>query len=241
MINKERFVKFVEKYHLGGIIDSAVINVEDKTLRSTFKTLTGDLRGHVELQEFDLPDGNIGSYYTANLLKLLGILNNDVHITPGIRESDQFTHSLEFRDTKGKKVKYSTCELDIIESDGKKAKMSSYDVKISLNNEVIDDILKAYGALNSNITFLKRDDKLFVVFNYSQNNEDNIEIELETEELNEDFELMTFDAKLIKNVLEVNKRRYDDGYIQLSMKGIAQFYFMDNDSTAEYWIVKLQD
>jgi hypothetical protein len=195
----------------------------------------------VELQNFDLADGNIGSYYTANLLKLLGILNNDVTIIPHARESDAFIHSLEFRDTKGKKVTYATCELDITGADGKKGKVSSYEVKISLNNEVIDDILKAYGALNSHITFLKKEDKLFVVFNYTKNNEDNIEIELETEKLDEDFTSMTFDMKLIKNILEVNKKRYDDAYIQLSVKGIAQFFFMDNDSTAEYWVVKLQD
>jgi hypothetical protein len=240
MVSKEKFVKFIEKFHLAGIIPSAIIEVKDKTLSAIVKSESGDVRGYIELEDFELEDGEIGCYSTANLLKLLTILDNDIKIVQNTR-GDGHIFSLEFSDSKGKKVIFATHERDIIDRDGKKAKVNSYDVKVSLNNENIADILQSYGALNSNITFLPKKDKLYAVFNYSKNNEDNIEIQLDTEEMDEDFEAMTFDTKYIKNIFEVNKKRYDDGTLELSNKGIARIYFKDNDSMAEYWIVKLQD
>lgn len=241
MLSKDRFVKFLEKYHLGGIVESAWIEVKDDVLSTTVKTLEGDMRGHVVLNDFGMNDGEIGCYSTSTLLKMLSILDNDINIIPAKRETDGVTTALNISDAKGKKIRFATHESDIIDRDGKKGQVKNYEVKISLNNENIDDILRAYGALNSNITFLQKNKKFYVVLNHSQNNENNIEIEIETEMLDEDFEHMTFDAKYIKNILEVNKRRYVDAYIELSDKGIAKFYFEDQDSVAEYWIVKLQD
>lgn len=241
MLSKERFVKFLEKYHLNGVVESAWIEVKDDVLSTTVKTLEGDMRGHVVLNDFGMNDGEIGCYSTSSLLKMLSILDSDINIIPAKRESDGFINALNISDVKGKKIRFATHESDIIDRDGKKGNVKEYEVRISLNNENIDDILRAYSALNSNITFLQKNNKFYVVFNYSQNNENNIEIQIETEKLDEDFEFMTFDARYIKNILEVNKKRYADAYIELSVKGIAKFHFEDVDSTAEYWIVKLQD
>lgn len=240
MLSKDRFVKFLEKYHLGGIIETAWIEVKDDVLFATVKDEGGAIRGHVILNDFGMNDGEIGCYSTSSLLKMLSILDNDINIIPTKRESDGLITALNISDAKGKKIRFATHEADIIDRDGKKGQVKNYEVKISLNNENIDDIILAYNALNSNITFLQRDKKFYVVLNHSQNNENNIEIQIETEKVDEDFEYMTFDAKCIKNILEVNKRRYVDAYIELSNKGIAKFYFEDQDSVAEYWIVKLQ-
>lgn len=241
MLSKEKFIKFLEKYHVGGFIEAALIEVKDDTLTTTFKTPEGDMRGNVMLKDFQINDGELGFYSTSSLLKMLSILDNDIQIVPQKRDTDDGILALNIRDTKGKKVKYVTCESEFIDRDGKKWEIKNYEVKISLNNENIDDILRAYASLNSNITFLQKDKKFYVVFNYSQSNENSIEIEVETERTDDKFERMSFDAKYIKNILEVNKKRYTDAYIELSTTGKVKIYFEDNDSTAEYWIVKLQD
>ena len=242
MLNKETFLKFIEKYYLNGIIESAIIEVEDSVLKTTFKSLEGDLRGHIEVQDFKLKDAEIGCYSTSSLVKMLGIVNNDINITLNKRKDSEEFLNIVVEDTKQRKFTYATCELDLIDRDGKKSTVKEYEAVVVLNQEIIEDILKSISALNTNVTFLKKDDKFYAVVGYSQNNEDNIQILLDTDgEVDENFTHMTFSQPYIKNILEVNKKRFTQASLSFSMKGMLRIEFIDVNSIAEYWVVKLQD
>lgn len=242
MQKKERLVKFIEKYYLNGCVESAVIEVEDKVLKTTMKTLEGELRGHIEVNDFELEDAKIGCYSTGPLLGMLSILNDDIDISFTKKKDTEDFLSIKVEDTKDRKITFATCELDLIERDGKKSAVKEYEVKIRLNQEIIDDILKSISVLDSNVTFLKKKDKFYAVINYSPNNVNSIEIELETEgKVSETFTAMTFQQKYLKNILEVNKRRFDEATIEISTRGIIKLIFIDNDSSAEYWVIRQSD
>ena len=241
-MNKEKLIRFVEKYYLTGINEAAILKVEDEKLTTLFKTPEGDLRGLIEIEDIKLPDAEIGFYSTGTFLKMISILEDKVDIELKKKQETNTIVNLTIKDEKNRKITYATCDLDIIDSDGKKGVLKSYDVKVPLYNETISNILKANAAIPSKaITFLVKDEVFYIVFNYSENNSDKIEIELPAEDLNEEFSMMSFSSQHIKSILEVNSKKFSEAFLEISMKGILRIYFKDIDSTAEYWMVKMQD
>jgi len=241
-MNKEKLTRFVEKYYLTGLNEAAILKVEDEKLTTLFKTSEGGLRGLIEMEDIKLEDCEIGFYSTGTFLKMVSILEDKVDVTLLKKQDSNAIINLSIKDEKNRKITYATCDLDIIDSDGKKGVLKTYDVKVPLYNETITNILKANAAIPSKgITFLVKEGLLYIIFNYSENNSDKIEIELPAEDLNEDFEVISFPSQYIKAILEVNSRKFSEACLEISMKGVLRIYFKDADSTAEYWMVKMQD
>ena len=171
------------------------------------------------------------------------ILDRDVNMSVEYNSKGDGVISLMMKDAKGKKLNYAASDLDIIDRDGKKGNVKAYDVVVTLNQEVISDILKANGALDRNpaITFVQKNDKFYIVFGYSQTNSNSIEFELEPDVMSEDFDVMSFPSDSLKEILAINNKRFEQATLEISEKGIMRLYFKDDTTVAEYWLVKLQD
>ena len=79
MIQKLDLVASIEKYYLGGIIESVKWNVSNNRLHINFVSPYQDLVGHIEC-DVQLEDGTIGIFNTSALLKMLSILDMDILI-----------------------------------------------------------------------------------------------------------------------------------------------------------------
>lgn len=253
MINRENFSKFIQKYYLNGVTDSAILEIENKTIKTIFKTLDADLRGHVEAKDFNVEDARIGCYSTGPLFQLLNsIPTEEVHMSLN-KGRDGFVKSIALLDSKNKMAANYACnELDLIDHDGKTSPVDTFDLKITLNNEIIEHILKGISILNSNVGFNREsreskknkkqieNDKIYIVFGDSKSNANSIEILMETDsEIRGNLDDMIFNKIHIKSILEANKKRFDEAYMELSGEGVLKIFFKDNDSTAEYWIKQL--
>jgi hypothetical protein len=174
---------------------------------------------------------------------MCSILDKDVDMSAEYNTGGDAVVSLMMKDAKGKKINFAATDLDIIDRDGKKGNVKSYDIVVVLNQEIIADILKANGALDRNpaMTFLQKNDKFYVVFGYSQTNSNTIEFELEPDVMDEDFEMMSFPSDSLKEILSINNKRFEQATLEISNKGIMRLYFKDDNTEAEYWLVKLQD
>ena len=243
--NKQLITKFIERYNLNGTIEAAQITSDGKSFYTLFKNVPGNLRGEIKLEKINLPEGEIGIYYTQTLLKMMSILDNDIDVKYlGQRKEDNSIINIEMSDTKGKKITHVASILALIDNDGKKGVIKDYEIKIKLNQETIQDILKAFGAINTSldiqtIAFEKRGDKLFAIFGHSDTNSDTIEFELDPFYLDDDFdELMKFSAAGIKEILAVNGKFFEEATLEISVKGALRLYFKDGDITSEYWIKK---
>ena len=77
-MNKITLDTFIQKYNLGGNVNS-VKWISDGTTLST-KFISGDksLLGHVELVKQTLPVFEVGVYDTAQLAKMLGTLSDSI-------------------------------------------------------------------------------------------------------------------------------------------------------------------
>jgi hypothetical protein len=244
MYDKNLITKFIEKYYLNGLINGAQLTSEKGDLHTVFRNSDGNVRGEIKLEKINLPDGIIGVYYTSNLLKMMSILHDEVTVEyKGARSEDKSVIALEFRDKKGRKATHATSMLELIDYDGKKGVVKDYDVKIKLDNETIQDLLKAFSAINTSMdsqtmTILKKDDKLYAVFGYSGSNVDQIEIELNADVDDDYDEIISFPGNAVKEILSVNGKSFQEASMNISVKGLMQFKFEELGLTAEYWLRK---
>lgn len=242
--NKDKFVGFVEKYFLNGLIDAAIIKIKDNEVNTIFKNSGGDIRGWIKMSNWDFEDCEIGCYDTSRLISMISVLDRDIKMEVEYNNDGDQAISLRFKDARGKKVNFATSDLDTIDADGKKITVKEYDLTVNLNQEIISDILKSNGALNNNqtITFLEKNDKLFIVFGYSQTNSNTIEFEIEPDVMEPGFEITSFQSRQLKEILAVNNTRFDEALLQInSSKGVMRLVFTSDELTSEYWLVKLQD
>lgn len=239
MINKTKFISFIEKYYLSGTIQSSILEIKDKKILTRFMVPTKDLVGTIELSDFDFEDCEIGVYYTSVLLKMLSILDNNVEAEVGYSK-DEKVHSLMIEDANGKQINYATADLELIERVDKKTFSKGYEIKFLLTQKLIDDILKSVSAIDTNsITLMSEKDKMFLIFGYSKNNTNQIKFEIDCE-TKEKIDTISFNVSNLKNILLANKK-FTEGYIQVSKLGMMRVYFEDDKTTAEYFLVKLQD
>jgi len=79
-MNKSKFDGFINRYNLGGEIESVMIKTDGKNLSvrmiSDDKTLLGD----VTVAEKDFPKGEFGIYTTSQLKGLLSVLDEAITI-----------------------------------------------------------------------------------------------------------------------------------------------------------------
>jgi len=240
MLSKEALVKFVEKTYLNKNIESFVIESNEGTLITNFKSGPG-FRGNVVMTNYDIGTGQIGVYYPDVLLKMLSILDSDIKIDI-ITDKNNNVQSLKFKDKKGKLATYATQEADTIDRpNSTKAKVSDYEVKINLNAEVIGDILKSHSVINSpTIVFSYEKGKMYAIFGYSKNNTNQIKIELECEII-EDIEVMPFSSVFLQALLSVNSKKFKTGTIEINVRGLMRVYFEDTDINSEYFLIKLDE
>ena len=79
-MKKESLQRFIEKYNLGGSVNSVVWNSDGKSLHTRFITDDKSLLGELKLANFNLDDGKIGVYNTDQLIKLLSVCGSDVDL-----------------------------------------------------------------------------------------------------------------------------------------------------------------
>ncbi len=242
MLNKDNLVKALKKYHLNGVLNDAVIEIKDGTLLTKrFKTETGII-GSIEQKDVEVEDCELGIYYTNTLLKMLGIIEKDTKCKVIYSDAGDRVTSLELTDKKGKVVNFATCDPEIVTTTyPKNPKVSDFEISISLNQELIADILKAQGAIDTSaITFLCKKDKLFLVFGYSKSTNDN-SISFEVEATNfEEIDTLSFDSDSVKNILQVNSDNFTKATMEISSKGLLKLYFEGTDFKAEYYLLKLE-
>ena len=82
-MNKQKLVRFINKYYLNGIADSVVLksNSSEQKLVTKFVSSDKTLLGIIQMDRWNFEDANIGVYTTEQLLKLLSVLDEDINVS----------------------------------------------------------------------------------------------------------------------------------------------------------------
>ena len=77
-MQKTKLNRFIQKYNLNGNVNRVKWTAKDNILATSFVTEDKSLMGNVSVSNFQFDDGDIGVYTTDQLVKLLGVLGEDV-------------------------------------------------------------------------------------------------------------------------------------------------------------------
>ena len=231
-MNKSKFDGFINRYNLGGEIESVMIKSDATTLSvrmiSDDKTLLGD----VSVAESDFPNGEFGIYTTSQMKGLLSVLDEAISV-------EETTGAVKFSD-KGTKVQYMLAAPSVIPAVPDLKALPPFDVEVTLNDDFINKFIKSKGALSDadTFTFTSKAGKAEIILGYSSINSNRISIDVATN-ATEDIEPIAFSAKYLKAILMANKGSKSSS-LKISSKGLSHVAFVDGDYTANYYLVQIK-
>ena len=223
---------FINRYNLGGEVESVMVNSTDKNVSvkmiSDDKTLLGD----VTVTEKEFPTGDFGIYTTSQLKGLLSVLDSSFKV-------EEVTGALKFSD-KGTKVQYMLAAPSVIPAVPDLKALPPFDSDLTLDDEFVSKFIKSKGALADadTFTFTCKDNKGEIILGYSSINSNRISINVNCV-CDTDIEPIAFSAKYLKAILMANKGS-NTSSLKISSKGLAHLAFTDGDYVSNYYLVEIK-
>ena len=231
-MEKLKFDGFINRYNLGGEVESVMIKSEGTNLSvrmiSDDKTLLGD----VSVSNADFPNGEFGIYTTSQLKGLLSVLDNAIEV-------EETTGALKFSD-KGTKMQYMLAAPSVIPAVPDLKALPPFNVEITLNDEFVNKFIKSKGALADadTFTFTCKDNKGEIILGYSSINSNRISIAVDCK-CDGDVDPIAFSAKYLKAILLANKGS-NSSSLKISSQGLSHLNFVDGDYTSNYYLVEIK-
>ena len=237
-MQKTKLNKFIQKYNLGGNVNSVKWKSNGDTLTTSFVTPDKSLLGNVKVDKFQFEDAELGVYQTDQLKSLINVLGDDVSLDL-MRFGDKVV-SLKVKNGPVS-VDYVLSDLSVISEPPQMKRIPEFGTKIKLDSNFISTFIKGKGALSDVDTFsiVKNGDSCDVVIGYSSTNTNRVNIPTESETCDIDTPI-TFNANLFKEVLVAN-RECTSAVLEVSTEGLARVNFKVDDFDSTYYIVAMQD
>ena len=237
-MQKTKLNKFIQKYNLGGNVNSVKWKSTGDNLSTTFVTPDKSLLGTVKVDKFQFEDAELGVYQTDLLKNLLGVLDDDLSLTLS-RFGDK---AVALKAKNGSvSVDYVLSDLSVIADPPELKRLPDFGTHIKLDAKFIDTFVKGKSALSDLDTFtiLKTDNGVEVDICYSSTNTNRVNIPVDT--VTEDLtDSVTFNANLFKEVLVANKE-CTSAVLEVSNDGLARVNFKIDEYDSTYYIVAMTD
>ena len=236
-MQKTRLNRFIQKYSLNGNVNSVKWTSKDNTLSTSFVTADKSLMGNVRVDNFQFEDGNVGVYTTDQLVKLLGVLGEDV--TLNVSRFGDKAVSLKVQNGVVS-VDYTLSDLSVIPDPPQLKRLPDFQTQIKVDSSFIDTFIKGKSALSEAETFTIVNGKNGpeVVIGYASTNTNRVNIPVETTS-NGLTDNVSFNANLFRDVLSANKE-CTSATLEVSNQGLARINFKVDDYDSTYYIVATQ-
>ena len=237
-MQKSKLDKFIQKYNLGGNVNSVKWKSSGDSLSTSFVTPDKSLLGNVKVEKFQFEDAELGVYQTDQLKSLINVLGDDVSLNL-TRFGDKAV-SLKVKNGPVS-VDYVLSDLSVISDPPQMKRLPEFGTSIKLDSNFISTFIKGKGALSDIDTFsvVKNDSGCDVVIGYSSTNTNRVNIPTECDSCDIDKPI-TFNANLFKEVLVAN-RECSSAVLEVSTEGLARVNFKVDDFDSTYYIVAMQD
>ena len=203
-MQKTKLNKFIQKYNLGGNVNSVKWTAGTNQLKTSFVTPDKSLLGTVVAENVKFEDADIGVYQTDQLQKLLNVLDNEVDLS--LTKAGDKAVSLKVKNG-SVSVDYVLSDLSVIPEPPALKRLPDFQTQVKLDSQFIDTFIKGKSALSDvdMFTFVNDGDgNLTAVIGYSSTNTNRVTIPVETD-TNGLTEPVTFNANLFKEMLVANK------------------------------------
>ena len=238
-MQKTKINKFIQKYNLGGNVNSVKWKADTNKLTTSFVTPDKSLLGTVVVDNVKFESADLGVYQTDQLQKLLGVLDDDVSMT--LTKAGDKAVSLNVKNG-SVSVDYVLSDLSVIPDPPALKRLPDFQTKIKLDSNFIDTFIKGKSALSDVDMFTFVNDKsgnLNAVIGFANINTNRVNIPVDTETNGVD-DPITFNANLFKEMLVANKD-CTSAVLEVSNEGLAKVNFKIDDYDSTYYIVAMTD
>jgi len=233
-MNKITLDTFIQKYNLGGNVNSVKWNSDGGILSTRFISPDKSLLGELTLVKQTLPEFEVGVYDTLLLSRMLGTLADTVDFT--LTKVDNTPVAFHFTDSI-MSADYVLAAIGVIPDVPELKKVPEFNTLVNIDNQFINSFIRGKSALADIEHFAVNpiDGGLEFVIGYSDINSNRISIKTQSGAVAM-TEPIVFNANLFKEVLSANKE-CSKAILQISNKGLAHIEFSVDDFNAKYWLV----
>tara|TARA_Y100000310_G_scaffold167151_1_gene166927 strand:- start:2695 stop:3414 length:720 start_codon:yes stop_codon:yes gene_type:complete len=236
-MQKIKLNKFIQKYNLGGNVNSVKWTSKDNKLSTTFVTPDKSLMGKVSVDNFKFDEGYVGIYTTDQLEKLLNVLSGD--ITLDVSRSGDKAYLLKIKDGLVS-IDYTLSDLSVIPDPPTLKRVPDFETNIKVDSNFIGTFIKGKSALPDADTFtiVNKNGDTQVIIGYSTINTNRVNIPVSTT-INGLLDNISFNANLFKDILVANKD-CTSATLEVSNDGLIRINFKIDDYDSVYYIVATQ-
>ena len=236
-MNKIVLDTFIQKYNLGGNVNSVKWESSGDILSTRFISPDKSLLGELTLVKQSLPEFEVGVYDTPLLSKMLGTLADSIDFTLVNVDSNpvafHLTDSIMSAD-------YVLAAIGVIPDVPELKNIPEFTTLVNIDSQFINSFIRGKGALADVETFAINpvDNGVEFVIGYSDINSNRISIKVQSGAVNM-TDSIVFNANLFKELLNANKE-CSKATLQISDKGLAHIEFNVDDFNVKYWLVSQQ-
>ena len=236
-MNKIVLDTFIQKYNLGGNVNSVKWNSDGETLSTRFISSDKSLLGELTLVKQTLPEFEVGVYDTPLLSKMLGTLADKVDFS--LTEVDNTPVAFKISDSI-MTSDYVLAAIGVIPDVPELKNVPEFTTLVNIDSQFINSFIRGKGALADVETFAINpvDGGVEFVIGYSDINSNRITIKAQSGAVNM-TDSIVFNANLFKELLNANKE-CSKATLQISDKGLAHIEFNVDDFNVKYWLVSQQ-
>ena len=236
-MNKIVLDTFIQKYNLGGNVNSVKWESSGDTLSTRFISPDKSLLGELTLAKQSLPGFEVGVYDTPLLSRMLGTLSDSVDFT--LTQVDNTPVAFHFSDSIIS-ADYVLAAIGVIPDVPELKNVPEFNTLVNIDAQFINSFIRGKSALPDIETFAVNsiDGGLEFVIGYSDINSNRISIKVQSGAVSL-TESIVFNANLFKEVLNANKE-CSQATLQISDKGLAHIEFNVDDFNVKYWLVSQQ-
>ena len=236
-MNKIVLDTFIQKYNLGGNVNSVKWESSGDTLSTRFISPDKSLLGELTLVKQSLPEFEVGVYDTPLLSKMLGTLADKVDFS--LTEVDNTPVAFKIEDSI-MTADYVLAAIGVIPDVPELKNIPEFTTLVNIDSQFINSFIRGKGALADVETFAINpvDNGVEFVIGYSDINSNRISIKVQSGAVNMTNSIV-FNANLFKELLNANKE-CSKATLQISDKGLAHIEFNVDDFNVKYWLVSQQ-
>ena len=237
-MQKDKLNRFIQKYNLGGNVNSVKWESSGNKLVTKFVTPDKSLLGEVVVDKFGFEDAELGIYQTDQLQKLLNVLTDDINLS--LKKVGSKAVSLKVSDS-ATSVDYVLSDLTIIPQPPNLKHIPKFGTQIKLDSNFINTFIKGKSALSDVdfFTIVNKDDNLSVVIGYASTNTNRVNIPVNSIS-NDITDSISFNANFFKEILVANKE-CTEAIFKISTEGLSKLEFKVDDYTSTYFLVASED
>ena len=239
-MNKQKLTRFINKYYLNGTVNSVVLktNADRKQLSTRFISDDKTLLGEMSMDNWDFETSEIGIYSTDQLIKLLGVVDEDIRVH--LTKAGDKAISLKINDSVSA-VNYMLSDVSIINEPPQMKQIPNFELEINVTPSLIDKFISGKSALadEDKFTVITDGENTKLVIGYASVNTNRVTIPVTTNTKSL-IDKISFNANLFKEVLSANKE-CESATLYVSSEGLAKITFKVDDFSSTYFFVAAGD